>query len=132
MAGMLRFSAALRALESAAVKQFGEAGRQVTGYPDSSAAAMGNKLEIKEEGDRATVSIKDSLLPLELRRIDGQWRVDVSQAAGDARARRASEASGEAAKVAEDAAAEIAAGNFKTADEAKAAFRERRLAQVKK
>jgi hypothetical protein len=31
MEGPLRFSAALRALEAAAVKRFGESGRQVTG-----------------------------------------------------------------------------------------------------
>ena len=53
MAGLLRFSAALRALEKAAVKRFGEPGRKVTGYPDGSAKALEKHLEVKEEGDRA-------------------------------------------------------------------------------
>ena len=132
MTGPLRFSAALRALESAAVKQFGDAGKRVTGYPDGSAKSIEKQLEIKEEGDRAAASGREAVLPLQLRRIDGRWRVDLSGAIGDARARRAAEASGAAAKVAEDMAAEVTAGKFQTADEARTVFRERRLAQVKK
>jgi hypothetical protein len=61
MAGPLRFSAALRALEAAAVKRFGEPGRQVTGYPDGSAKAMEKHLDIKEEGDRATASLGEAM-----------------------------------------------------------------------
>jgi hypothetical protein len=132
MAGPLKFSAALRTLESTAVKKFGEAGRQVSGYPDGSAKAVEAKIKIKEDGDRATVTMDDVLLPLELRRIAGNWRVDVSKAASDPRPNRAAAASNTAAKVAEAVAAEIAAGKFKWPTEAKRAFRERRLAEVEK
>jgi len=132
MAGPLRLNTALRALESAAVKQFGESGRQVTGYPDGSATAMEKKLEIEEEDGRATASLEEAMMPLYLRRIDGQWRVDLSEWVRDPRARRASRTSGAAAKVAEDLAVEIGEGKFKTVEEASAAFHERRLAKVKK
>jgi len=76
MSGPLRFSAALRALEAAAVKRFGESGRHVTGYPDRSAKGMEKHLEIEEDGDRATASLGEAMMPLKLRRIDGKWRVD--------------------------------------------------------
>lgn len=132
MAGSLRFCAALRSLESAAVKQFGEAGRRVTGYPDGSAKAVENQLEIKEDGDRATASMRDAVLPLRLRRIEGRWRVDISENAGDARFRRALESMVPAAEVAEDMAKEIAAGKYQTVEEARAALRERRSAQSRK
>ena len=132
MDGPLRFSAALRALESAAVKQFGKPGWQVTGYPDGSAKTMEKKLQIEEEGDHATASAADAMMPLQLRRTDGKWRVDLSETARDPRAQRVGEASVAAAKVAEDVAAEIGEGKFKTVEEAKDAFRERRLTQVTK
>jgi hypothetical protein len=131
MEGPLRFSAALRALEAAAVKRFGESGRQVTGYPHGSAKAMEKRLEIKEDGDRATASLGEALMPLQLRRIDGKWRVDLGEAVRDRRARRACEASVAAAKAAEEVAAEIAEGKYNSVDEAKDAFRERRLAAVR-
>ena len=132
MEGPLRFSAALRAMEKAAVKRFGEPGRQVTGYPDGSAKAMEKHLNLKEEGDRATASLGEAMMPLQLRKIDGKWRVDLGEAVRDPRAGRAGAASVAAAKAAEEMAAEIADGKYKTAEEAKAAFRERRLAAVKK
>jgi hypothetical protein len=132
IAGSLEFGAALRALETAAVKIFGKAGREVTGYPDLSAKAVEAKLKIKDDGDRATVTMDDALLPLQLRRISDKWRVDVSEYVGNARMRRSAAASRAAAKVAEAVAAEILEGKFKTADEAKAAFRERRLAAAEK
>jgi hypothetical protein len=78
------------------------------------------------------VSIDNALLPLQLRRIDGNWRVDCSEASKDPRARRAAAAASAAARIADAVAAEIAAGKFRTVDEAKAAFRERRLAEVEK
>ncbi len=132
-AGPLRFSAALRALEEAAARRFGKPGRQVAGHPDGSAKAMEKHLEIKVEGDRATASLGDAMMPLQLRRIDGRWRVDLADATRDPRARRAGEAAAAAAaaKVAEDVAGEIAEGKYETAEAAKAAFRERRLAQAK-
>jgi hypothetical protein len=132
IAGLLKFSAAVRALEAAAMKKFGKAGLQVTGYPDGSAKALQAKIKIDEDGDRATVSIDNALLPLQLRRIDGNWRVDCSEASKDPRARRAAAAASAAARIADAVAAEIAAGKFRTVDEAKAAFRERRLAEVEK
>jgi hypothetical protein len=119
-------------MEKAAVKRFGEPGRQVTGYPDGSAKAMEKHLDIEEEGDRATASLGEAMMPLKLRKIDGKWRVDLGEAVRDPRARRAGEASVAATKAAEEVAAEIADGNYKTAEEAKAAFRARRLAAVKK
>ena len=131
MEGPFRFSAALRALETAAVKRFGEPGRQVTGYPDGSAKAMEKHLEIKEDGDRATASRGEAMMPLQLRRIDGKWRVDLGEAVRDRRARRAGEASVAAAKAAEEVTAEIAEGKYKAPEEAKDAFRERRSAAVR-
>jgi hypothetical protein len=130
MAGPLRFSAALRALEAAAIEQWGDAGRQVGGYPDGSAKAMEPKLETTEEDDRASASFGKSMMALPLRRIDGRWRVDLADIARDRRARRASEASTAAAKAADDVAAEIREGKFKSAEDAKAAFAERRLARA--
>ena len=133
MAASLRFSASLRTLESAAVKQFGESGRQVTGYPDCSAKAVEKNLRINEEGDLATASLEDAKMPLQLRRIDGKWRVDISEAVRDPRIPpNAGEAFDAATIIAEGIAAEIAEGKFKTVEEAKAAFRDRRLAAVKK
>ena len=130
MAGPLRFSAALRALEAAAIERWGDAGRHVSGYPDGSAKAMEPKLEITADDDRASASFGKSMMALPLRRIDGRWRVDLADVARDRRARRASEASTAAAKAADDVAAEIRDGKFKSAEDAKAAFTERRLARA--
>jgi hypothetical protein len=54
----------------------------------------------------------------------------LADVARDRRARRASEASTAAAKAADDVAAEIRDGKFKSAEDAKAAFTERRLARA--
>jgi hypothetical protein len=72
------------------------------------------------------------MMPLQLRRIDGKWRVDLGEAVRDPRARRAGEASIAAVKAAEDVAREIAEGKYQTVEKAKATFRERRLAEVNK
>ncbi len=132
MAGPLRFGASLKILEQAAVKQFGDEGRQVTGYPDGSAHAMEKQLTIKEDGDQATATVGDAARPLHLRRIDGKWHVDLSDLVYDKQMQRISEASASAADVAEKLADEIAQGKLKTVDEAKAAFQERRMARYAK
>ena len=91
---------------------------------------MEPKLEITADDDRASASFGKSMMALPLRRIDGRWRVDLADVARDRRARRASEASTAAAKAADDVAAEIREGKFQSAEDAKAAFTERRLARV--
>jgi len=128
----LKWTMSLRRLESAAIEMFGEAGRQVTGYPSLSKEELEKELHVYVVKDHATASVPGGLAPMELRLIEGRWRVDMSKAMLEDRRLGLLEAARKATKVAEDVAAEIKAGAFKDAQSAKTAFRKRRLDAVKK
>lgn len=128
VAGTLRVNAAFRTLEAEAIERFGEAGKKVTGYPVVSSKYFAKKITIEEQGDRATVSIKDAMFSLELRKIDGQWRVDLSEFIRDPDAQKLVRGSEAFAKLAEEFAREIKKGKHKSAEDAAAAFLEKRLA----
>jgi hypothetical protein len=126
LSASLRFSAALRALEAAAVQKFGDAGRNVTGYPDGSAKTMQGQLKVEQLGDQAKISSPDASRSLTLRQVEGRWRVDLSAWLEDQTLSSLSKSFAQATRAAEEIAAEIAAGKFQSADEA-AAFTARRL-----
>lgn len=126
-ADLLCLNAAIRNLESASLSKFGDAGKRVTGYPDGPKATA-DQLRVREDGDSATADVPGSMLPLRLRRTDGRWMVDLSEAAQDPRVRNAARGSRRAADVANRMAEEVAAGRFESADAAREEFRKRRLA----
>lgn len=128
---MLHWSAARRELEAAGEARFGEAGRKVSGYPDGSATGVKDRLKVSVDGDVGTAELPDSVLSLKLRKQDGLWRVDLTDAIRDPRFVRAARASSSLAKVARDVAAEIKAGRFADAGEARGSFTKRRRAAVR-
>jgi hypothetical protein len=131
VAAGLRYSAALNNLEAAAAKQFKGVGRRVTDHPNS-ARLMERRLEVQEDGDRATVTAKNMKMPIELRRIDGRWRVDLSAAMRDPGLARADGAYNGVAAIAEEMTREVAAGAFKSADDVRKEFTRRRRAAAPK
>jgi hypothetical protein len=128
---MLTFSAALRGLRDAAVAAFGEAGREVTARYEGLLTPPHAKLHIEVDGDTATVTMDEAINPLRLRKVDADWRVDLDASVRDVNTEKVARGARRAAAVADQVAAEIGEGKFKSADAAREAFARRQLAAVR-
>ncbi|MDB5295655.1 MAG: hypothetical protein JWO31_1638 [Phycisphaerales bacterium] len=110
-------------LHDAAAAKFGEEGKKLGAMGGSVDDDLVKKLADATEtitGDTATVAPKDGKA-MKLKKVDGAWKVDMSEMAGPMAALGSQmfDKMGKAAKVTAD---EIAAGQYKTIDEAQAAF----------
>jgi hypothetical protein len=92
---------------------------------------MERRLAIQVDGDRATVSADDMKMPIELRRVDRRWRVDLSAAMGDPGLASTDRAYKAVAAIAEEMTREVAAGAFQSADDVRKEFTRRRRAAPK-
>ena len=123
-AGLAEASAQLR---QAAVKAFGEQAAQPLGNSSAVPEAMARIDSSTEaiDGDKATVTSpqdQGEKLSLVRRRADGKWQVPVSQFAGpadDATVDQTLRASSAQSQVLKDLTAEVSAGRFKSAVEAR-------------
>jgi hypothetical protein len=128
LAAMVPLVGALKKLDTAAVAKFGPAGKNVAGGGNPGAQFSGQyeDAEVKESGDTATVTGKKGGEPLKLKKVDGQWKVDLAsmtKGPDDARAMAMALPMFKGMTTsAEETTAEITAGKYKTADEAKQAF----------
>jgi hypothetical protein len=130
LSDMMAFPIALKKLESAAVARFGDAGSNVTGYPPIVERVIEPKITIR--GETAVAEIPDATppVPLILRRIDGRWRIDTSIALRDPQVQGLRQSSRRVTEVAIQVAEDVAAGKYRSPEEARAAFTQRRLAAV--
>ena len=133
---MLKLSTASVTTRRTSIQAFGEEGAKAI-IGDAAAAATYAMTAIDRsteevDGDKATVRSNDGVeAPIELRKINGEWRVPVKVFVSDAPAEKLNET---ADKMSRQAAAieafctEMAAGKFKTPEDAAQALQ---LAQVK-
>jgi len=112
----------LKKMRDAGISKFGDEGKTIfSGSGDD--FDMTKKLDDaveKIDGDKATITAKDGK-PMNLKKVDGDWKVDASEIAGAGGTVGAGmfDSMGKAAKEMTD---EINAGKYKTAAEAKEAF----------
>jgi hypothetical protein len=130
LSDVMGFPIALKRLERAAVARFGDADSNVTGYPPIVERVIEPKITIR--GETAVAEIPDATppVPLNLRRIDGRWRIDTSSALRDPQLQALRQSSRQATEVAIQVAEDVAAGKYRSPEEARAAFTQRRLAAV--
>jgi hypothetical protein len=138
VAAMADYAAALAALHRAAERAYGAAGANaVTGDTVAESVdglAAIEHAEVLLNGDTATITYKATAdPPVQLTRVDGQWRLPLSQLTSDANGaaeqHRLEELTSQA-HLARQTAEEITQGKFKTADDAAHAWQGRLLDAV--
>jgi hypothetical protein len=117
----------MKKLQDAAVAKFGEEGKSIAGGPGGKGdkmAEMSKRVEESTEkidGDTATLTPKDGGEALKLKKVNGDWKLDVSQMGGGM-AQMGSAMFDAMAKAAGETADEISAGKYKTVKEAQMAM----------
>lgn len=119
--------AAMKKLQDAAAEKFGAESKTVMGSMDKIGDFSKNiaEGEIKENGETATLTVKDAKEPLILKRVNDNWKVDLASLkmnVTDEEIARQTPIMQAMAKAALESADEIKAGKYKTAKEAKDAF----------
>jgi hypothetical protein len=117
----------MKKFSDAATAKFGEEGKKISGENAEglNIAKQIEEAEIKETGDTATLATKNSKEPLKMKKVDGEWKVDIaSMDTGGAAAdiEKAKPMFTAMAKAAAEETQAINEGKYKTADEAKQAF----------
>jgi len=109
-------------LQDAAISKFGDEGKTVFGGTANGFDVDKNLDDAVEkiDGDNATVTLKSGK-PLNLKKVDGEWKVDASEMGGVAGSMGVAMADS-MGKTAKELADEINDGKYKTAAEAKDAF----------
>jgi hypothetical protein len=121
--GMANAASSMKKLRDAAVAKFGDEGKTFGGRKnaDLDLAKNVDDATFKEEGDTATMTPKEGS-PLKLKKVSGEWKVDVSEMAAGPMATMGAAMFDSMAKAAKTTGDEISAGKYKTAAEAKQAF----------
>jgi len=133
---MLRFSAVQARVYGASVNTFGEEGAKVVvgdvALAQTYALASIDKSTEELQGDKATIRSDDGAEgPIEVRRVEGSWRVPVKVFVGDAPAEKLDETAAKMSRQADAIEAfclELTAGKYKTPEDAAQALQ---LTQVK-
>ena len=118
---LAKLSGSMKKLHDASVAKFGDQGKNLTGGgggPDFS--DWSKKIDdatIKEDGDTATLTLKDGGEPLKLKKINGEWKVDVAPLTTEM-ASMGSAMVDSMSKAADETAGEINSGKYKTPQEA--------------
>jgi hypothetical protein len=123
---------AMKKLSDAAVEKFGK-DNVITKGSNTDIAAEIEKSTAKEEGDTATIVNKDKpddKNPMKLKKVGSDWKVDLAQTLPKDGVDMLSKMAPAMAKVANEVTAEIKAGKFMKADEAKEALGTRMLAAM--
>jgi hypothetical protein len=115
-------SRAMKNLAAVVERTFNEPGTKITGPLDRISAQVEHLKTVKAtiEGDRATVPM-DGEKPLQLRKIDGQWKVDLN-AMATGQMPNAIQVMRALAKVTGEMSADIEAKKFNSLEEAQAAY----------
>lgn len=118
------FAANMKKYRDAMASKFGDEGKAAAEGTANSATAIATKLndgEVKENGDTATITSKMDSKPLTLKKVNGEWKVDLSQTAGLGGALGAG-LMDPMGQVAAEMADEVNAGKYSSAKAAQAAF----------
>jgi hypothetical protein len=125
--GLIDFIAAGRQLRAAAIERFGDEGKQISGDAMANLSKQAESASEKIDGDSATVDQRNGSEPMKLKRVEGNWKVDVS-------AFPDKDQTGNALplvqKVMAAAAADVKAGKYKTAQEARQAIEQQIFAVI--
>lgn len=132
MADMAR---AMAAMQKSAVKAFGkEAAKEVVGDTDATDAESNARIDaadVKVQGDTATVSMEDGdEAPVVLKRVDGRWKLPMSELSRGADAAALDErltALAEQSRLVRTLAAEIESGKYATPAQAHEAWQSRAM-----
>jgi len=81
--GQIAYSAIEAKFRAAAVKAFPDADKDLPDNFPASLAAI-DSADVKIDGDTATLTTKQTMQPVKLRRQDGVWKVDLAAMYGDA------------------------------------------------
>lgn len=122
---------AMKKMSDAAAAKFGKDNAISKNAKDMDVAAELEKSEVKEEGDKATITnkTKDEKNPMKLVKKDGKWFVDLASLPKDGMD-MVVKMSGPMSKAATEVAGEIKADKYKTADEAMQAMNMKMLAAM--
>lgn len=132
---MAGFIVAGKGLGDAAREKFGAAGDPIgRGMLDPGDLSKIDQATVKVTGDAATLDIPGQTRPMSFRRQDGSWRLVVTDFGGAAPENLARQIAliHLLTEAVDGAAAEIAAGKFKTADDAATAVQQRLSAAMLK
>lgn len=132
---MAEMAKSMATLQRSAVKAFGREGaKEVVGDTDSTDAESRARIDaadVKIAGDAATVTMADGVeAPVVLKRVDGRWRLPMSELSRGADPKALDERLAELAtlaKVVRDLAEEVGAGKYQTAVQAQEAFQSRAM-----
>lgn len=118
-------------LGDAAVKAFGEAGKELSGNVEGKdPVKLLDSAEIKEDGDTATLTGKDDPEPLMLRKIDGKWKVDLAAMPNATDMESSLPMLTNMAELMAATTTEIEAGKYKSVEEAKQAISMKLLSKM--
>lgn len=115
---------ATRDLQKAATDRFGKAGDGIVPGQSGDPVDEISESKVKETGDTALLARKEDpegRSPLRLKKTDGQWKIDLAALPDKRQINQALPAMRATQRAMEQAAADIKAGKYKTADEAKEA-----------
>lgn len=129
---MAKMTGGMKKLTDAATAKFGEAGEEITGQKmkmeDNLKQIDDAKIEVK--GDEATIISQDQKSPVTLKKVNGEWKVDIASMPNVDRIAEAAPMINAMANAASATTADINADKYKTVDEAKAAFRSKMMAAM--
>jgi len=114
-------------LRAAAIEKFGEDGKQISTEDLSNISKQMEQGDEKIDGDTATVGKPDEKDPMKLKKIEGNWKVDL---ASIPEKEQMTKAMPKMRKVMTGAAADIKAGKYKTIEDAKTAVGQQIFAVV--
>lgn len=121
------FISSAKQLREAAVAKFGEEGKTISNDDMANLSKQVESGEEKITGDTATVGKPQEPDPMKLKKVDGNWKVDL---ASIPEKEQMGKAMPKMQKVMSNAATDIKAGKYKTADEAKQAIGQQIFAVV--
>ena len=121
------FIASARELRDASVAQFGEAGKGISNDELSNLSKQVEASDEKITGDTATLGKPEEHDPMKLKKVDGNWKVDLASIPDKDQMGKALP---KMQKVMTTAATEIKSGKYKNVDEAKQAIGQQMFAVV--
>ncbi len=129
---MAKMTGSMKTLTDAATAKFGEEGETISGQKmkmeDNLKQIDDAKIEIN--GDEATIISQDQKAPVTLRKVNGEWKVDIGSMPSVDRIAEAAPMINAMANAAGATTAEIKADKYKTIDEARTAFRSKMMAAM--
>lgn len=121
---MAAMSLNMKKMRDAAAAKFGDDGKNITFGSAEDPAEMVKSIEnadVKTSGDTATITPKEGGRPFQVKKVDGEWKVDMSEMNG-MMSTMGTGMFDSMGKAASQTADDINAGKFKTATEARQAF----------